>query len=138
VVDLAVTLVDGSYHAVDSSEMAFRTAGRIAMAEGLVHCGPVLLEPILAVLIDVPSEATAKVNAILSARRGQLQGFDACEGWPGWDQVRAEIPAAELSGLIVELRSASQGVARLSFGFDHLAELTGKLADDAMARAKAA
>jgi elongation factor G len=138
VVDLAVTLIDGSYHAVDSSEQAFRTAGRIAMAEALANCGPVLLEPIFQVAIDAPSEATAKVNAILSTRRGQLQGFDACEGWPGFDRTKAEIPAAELSGLIVELRSASQGVARLTFAFDHLAELTGKLADDAMARAKAA
>jgi elongation factor G len=138
VVDLAVSLIDGSYHAVDSSEMAFRTAGRIAMSEAMGHCGPVLLEPIMVVAIDVPGDATARVNAIVSARRGQILGFDACEGWPGWDQVRTEIPLAELSGLIVELRSASQGVARLSFAFDHLAELTGKLADDAMARANAA
>jgi elongation factor G len=138
VVDVKVALIDGSYHTVDSSEMAFRTAGRIGMSEGLPHCGPVLLEPIMVVAIDVPGEATARVNAIVSGRRGQILGFDACEGWPGWDRVRAELPQAELQGLIVELRSASQGVARLIFDFDHLAELTGKLADEAMARAKAA
>ena len=138
VVDLKVSLIDGSYHTVDSSEMAFRTAGRIGMSEAMPHCGPVLLEPVMAVTIDVPNEATARVNAIVSGRRGQILGFDACEGWLGWDTVRAELPQAELQGLIVELRSASQGVARLSFDFDHLAELTGKLADEAMARVKAA
>jgi elongation factor G len=138
VVDLKVALIDGSYHTVDSSEMAFRTAGRIGMSEAMPHCGPVLLEPVMAVTIDVPNEATARVNAIVSGRRGQILGFDACDGWPGWDTVSAELPQAELQGLIVELRSASQGVARLSFDFDHLAELTGKLADEAMARARAA
>jgi elongation factor G len=138
VVDLKVSLIDGSYHTVDSSEMAFRTAGRIGMSEAMPHCGPVLLEPVMAVTVDVPNEATAKVNAIVSGRRGQILGFDSCEGWIGWDTIRAELPQAELQGLIVELRSASQGVARLRFDFDHLAELTGKLADEAMARAKAA
>src|SRR6185369_6395206 len=84
VVDLHVALVDGSYHTVDSSDMAFRTAGRIGIAEGLPQCQPVLLEPIHLVEIVCPSEATAKMNAILSGRRGQILGFDTREGWDGW------------------------------------------------------
>ncbi|MBX6329171.1 MAG: elongation factor G, partial [Pseudolabrys sp.] len=85
VVDLHVALVDGSYHTVDSSDQAFRTAGRIAIVEGLPQCQPVLLEPIDEVEIVCPSEATAKINAILSSRRAQILGFDAREGWEGWD-----------------------------------------------------
>src|SRR5690606_23498499 len=75
VVDVAVTLIDGSYHTVDSSDMAFRQAGRIAMAEGMPKCSPVLLEPIMAVEITVPSEATSKINGLVSQRRGQILGF---------------------------------------------------------------
>lgn len=129
VVDVAVTLTDGSYHSVDSSDMAFKTAGRIAMNEGMPQCGPVLLEPIVEVEINVPSEATPKVNAIVSSRRGQLLGFDARTGWEGWDTVKAYLPESELQDLIIELRSATAGVGSFSYRFDHLSELTGRLAD---------
>jgi elongation factor G len=129
VVDVAVNLSDGSYHTVDSSDMAFRTAGRIGMSEGLPQCSPVLLEPILHVEIAVPAEATSKVNTIVSQRRGQILGFDARPGWPGWDVVQAQMPEAEMRDLIVELRSATAGVGSYVCHFDHLAELTGKLAD---------
>ena len=88
VVDVAVKLIDGSYHTVDSSDMAFHTAGRIGIAEGLPQCQPVLLEPIHQVEIVLPSEATAKMNALMSGRRGQILGFDTREGWDGWDVVR--------------------------------------------------
>ena len=138
VVDVAVTLIDGSYHTVDSSDMAFRQAGRIAMAEGMPKCSPVLLEPIMAVEITVPSEATSKINGLVSQRRGQILGFDAREGWPGWDVVHAQIPAAEMDDLIVELRSATAGVGSFTAKFDHLAELTGRLADQVLASHKAA
>ncbi len=137
VVDLAVTLVDGSYHSVDSSDMAFRTAGRIAMAEALPQCAPVLLEPILKIQIMVPSEFTSKVNGLLSARRGQILGFDARPGWPGWDVVNGFLPQAEMHDLIVELRSLTQGIGSFLWEFDHLAELTGRLADDVIAAAAA-
>ena len=137
VVDVSVTLIDGSYHTVDSSEMAFRTAGRIGLSDALPNCAPVLLEPVMHVDVHVPNESTARVNAIVSSRRGQILGFDARSGWPGWDTVRAELPQVELQNLIVELRSASQGVATYEFTFDHMAELTGKLAEDVM-RSKAA
>ncbi len=137
VVDVSVTLVDGSYHSVDSSEQAFRTAGRIAMSEGMPNCAPVLLEPVLAVEISVPSDATAKANQIVSGRRGQLLGFDARPGWPGWDVVKAHMPESEIQNLIIELRSATAGVGTFSFTFDHLAELTGRLAEQVLEESKA-
>jgi elongation factor G len=137
VVDISVKLVDGSYHSVDSSDMAFRTAAQIGMREGMVQCRPVLLEPVLKVEIAVPSDATARVNGIVSQRRGQLLGFDARPGWKGWDVVEAMIPQAEIRDLIVELRSATAGVGTFKASFDHLAELTGRLADQAIERAGA-
>jgi elongation factor G len=133
VVDVAVCLIDGSYHSVDSSDMAFRQAGRIAMSEGMPQCSPVLLEPVMAVEVAVPSEATAKVNSIVSSRRGQILGFDARPGWTGWDVVEAHLPEAEIQNLIVELRSATAGVGTFNAKFDHLAELTGKVADQVLA-----
>lgn len=134
VVDVAVTLTDGSYHAVDSSDQAFQMAARIAMREGLSACKPVLLEPIERVEVDCPSETTARINAIVSARRGQLLGYDARPGWDGWDRVEALIPASEIGDLIVELRSATQGVASFRRRFDHLQELQGRLADEVVAQ----
>jgi elongation factor G len=138
VVDVAVALIDGSYHTVDSSEQAFRTAGRLAMQEAMPNCAPVLLEPILHVEIVVPNEATAKVNGIVSSRRGQILGYDARAGWPGWDQISAHMPQAELRDLITELRSVSQGVGAYNWRFDHLQELTGRLAEEIVASRKAA
>lgn len=128
VVDVSVTLKDGSYHSVDSSDMAFRQAGRLAMSEGMPKCEPVLLEPIMAVDVAVPSDATARANAIISQRRGQILGFDARPGWQGWDVVEAHIPESEMEDLIIELRSATAGVGSFEATFDHLAELTGRLA----------
>jgi elongation factor G len=138
VVDVSVALVDGSYHDVDSSDAAFQTAARIAMQEGMPNCSPVLLESIMHVRIHVPSDATAKVNQVVSGRRGQLMGFDAREGWRGWDTVEAQMPLSELSDLIIDLRSLTQGVGTFETAFDHLAELTGKLADQVVATRKAA
>ena len=138
VVDLHVALVDGSYHTVDSSDMAFRTAGRIGIAEGLPQCQPVLLEPIDLVEIVCPNEATAKINALLSGRRGQILGFDTREGWEGWDMVRAMMPEAEIGDLIVEIRSATAGAGTFTFKFDHMAELTGRTADQIVAARRAA
>ncbi len=129
VVDVAATLVDGSYHTVDSSDMAFRTAARIGMQEALEKGGPALLEPILAVSIAVPTEAMSRATAIVSGRRGQILGFDGRPGWEGWDVLEAQIPEAEMSGLIVDLRSATSGVGGYTCKFDHLAEVVGKHAD---------
>ena len=138
VVDLSVALIDGSYHTVDSSDQAFRTAGRIGIVEGLPQCQPVLLEPIHHVEIVCPTEATAKMNAILSGRRGQILGFDTREGWDGWDTVRAQMAEAEIGDLIIEVRSATAGVGSFVFKFDHMAELTGRTADQIIAARRAA
>ena len=138
VVDLSVALIDGSYHTVDSSDQAFRTAGRIGIVEGLPQSQPVLLEPIHEVEIVCPSEATAKMNAILSGRRGQILGFDTREGWDGWDTVRAQMPESEIGDLIIEVRSATAGVGSFIFKFDHMAELTGRTADQIIAARRAA
>jgi elongation factor G len=133
VVDVKVTLTDGSYHSVDSSDQAFRTAARIGVSEALPHCQSVLLEPIHAVEIVCPNEATAKINAILSGRRGQILGFDTREGWAGWDVVRAQLPEAEIGDLIVELRSATAGAGSFTRSFDHMAEVNGRTADQIVA-----
>jgi elongation factor G len=122
---------------VDSSELAFKTAARIAMTEGMPQCQPVLLEPIAAVDIHVPSDATARINQIVSGRRGQLLGFDAREGWPGWDTVKAHMPESEIGNLIVDLRSATAGVGTFTWSHDHLAELSGRLAEQVMNARKA-
>jgi len=133
VIDVQVTLTDGSYHSVDSSDLAFRTAARIGLNEGLPQCQPVLLEPIHVVEIVCPNDATAKINAILSARRGQILGFDTRENWQGWDCVRAMMPEAEIGELIVELRSATAGAGSFTRQFDHMAEVTGRAADQIIA-----
>ncbi len=130
VVDLVVTLKDGKHHPVDSSEMAFKTAGRLAMSEGLPNCSPTLLEPILKVQVHIPSEYTANIQRLLAGRRGQILGFDAREGWTGWDRVEAFLPQSEMSDMIIELRSLTLGVGTFEWEFDHLQELGGKLADD--------
>jgi elongation factor G len=138
VVDVAVKLIDGSYHTVDSSDMAFRIAGRLGLSEGLPQCSPVLLEPIHQVEIICPSEATAKMNALMAGRRGQILGFDTREGWDGWDVVRVQMPEAEVGNLIVEVRSATAGVGTFRAKFDHMAEVTGRTADQIVAARKAA
>jgi len=138
VVDVAVKLIDGSYHSVDSSDMAFRTAGRIGIVEALPQCSPVLLEPIHTVEIACPTDATAKINAIMSGRRGQILGFDTREGWAGWDVVRALMPESEIGDLIIEVRSATAGVGTFTAKFDHMAELSGKAAEQIVAARKAA
>ena len=138
VVDMAVTLTDGSYHAVDSSEQAFKQAARIAMTEGMSKCDPVLLEPIYLVRITVPNEYTSRAQRLISGRRGQFLGFDARPGWKGWDEVSANMPQSEIRDLINELRSLSLGVGTFTYQFDHLQEITGKLADQVIEQRQAA
>jgi elongation factor G len=133
VVDIAANLTDGSYHTVDSSDMAFRTAARIGVSEALAKANPVLLEPILNVEMIAPSEALSRLTAIVSGRRGQILGYDGRPGWEGWDVLNALIPEAEMDGLIVELRSATAGVGHYTQKFDHLAEMVGKSAEAVVA-----
>ncbi|MEO6433829.1 MAG: elongation factor G [Sphingomicrobium sp.] len=129
VVDCAVTLTDGSYHSVDSSELAFRLAGRAAMLDALQAASPHLLEPIHKLTVVCPASATSRITSAIAGRRGQMLGMGPREGWTGWDRVEALLPEAELSGLEAELRSQSQGLATYEAEFDHLAELNGPLAD---------
>lgn len=130
VVDLSVCLFFGSYHDVDSSEMAFKTAARIGMQEGLPKCNPVLLEPIVELKISVPSEHTAKAQRMVTGHRaGQILGFDAKDGWDGWDVVHAYLPQSEMNDVIVELRSQTMGVGFFNWSFHHLQELEGRDAD---------
>jgi elongation factor G len=129
VVDLEVTLFDGQFHAVDSSEMSFKMAARIAMSEAMPKCRPVLLEPILKVTVAAPSESTPRIQRLISGRRGQLLGYDARAGWNGWDEVSALMPEAEIADMIVEIRSVTQGVGTFRTEFDHLQELAGRTAE---------
>ena len=105
----------------------------MAMTEAMPKCEPVLLEPIHLVEVTVPNAFTSRVQRLVSGRRGQIMGYDAKPGWDGWDVVTAQLPQAELHDLIVELRSVTLGVGTYSERFDHLQELTGKLAERAMA-----
>ena len=129
VVDVAVEVFDGKYHDVDSNEMAFKLAARVAMTEGMPECAPVLLEPIVKVTIETPAGATSRVQQLVTGRRGQLLGFEAREGWKGWDSVTAHMPQGEIRDLIGELRSLTQGVASFTTAFERLQELTGREAE---------
>jgi elongation factor G len=122
VVDISVTLVDGGFHAVDSSDMAFRTATSQAMKEALAKADPVLLEPMDRVTVSVPNDFTARAQRLLTGRRGQILGFAEKPNWPGWDEVDALVPEAELHDLIIELRSQTLGLGTYRHRFDHLAE----------------
>jgi elongation factor G len=133
VIDLAVNLITGQFHAVDSSDQAFKTAGRQAVQEALPKCEPTLLEPIDAVEISVPNAFTARVQRLVSGRRGQILGYDAKADWPGWDVVSAHMPQSELHDLIVELRSLTLGVGSFAHRFDHMQELIGRPAEKVLA-----
>ncbi|UAJ72727.1 elongation factor G [Synechocystis sp. PCC 7339] len=128
VVDIAVTLTDGSYHNVDSSEQAFKQAARLAMTEGMPQCQPVLLEPILQVEVVAPADFTARVLQLVSGHRGQILGYEARSDWKSWDQVAAHLPQAEIQNFIIELRSLTVGVGTFTWQFDHLQEVPDKLA----------
>jgi elongation factor G len=133
VIDVAVNLITGQFHTVDSSDQAFKTAGRQAIQEALPKCEPILLEPIDLVEISVPNAFTARVQRLVSGRRGQILGYDGKPDWPGWDVVSAYMPQSELHDLIVELRSLTLGVGSFAHRFDHMTELTGRPAEKVLA-----
>jgi elongation factor G len=133
VIDTAVNLITGQFHTVDSSDQAFHTAGRQAIQEVLPKCDPILLEPIDSVEISVPNAFTARVQRLVSGRRGQILGYDAKPEWPGWDVVNAHLPQSELHDLIVELRSLTMGVGSFAHRFDHMQELQGRPAEKVLA-----
>ena len=132
VVDIEVTLVDGGFHAVDSSDMAFRTATRMAMQEALPKAAPMLLEPIHAVTISVPNIYTATAQRLAVGRRGQVLGYGERPDWMGWDDVETLIPQAELHDFIAELRSHTMGLGVFRHRFDHLAEAPPKLVQEVL------
>ncbi|MEM9442088.1 MAG: elongation factor G [Pseudomonadota bacterium] len=134
VVDVGVTLYDGQFHSVDSSEIAFKMATALALKEGLPQCHPVLLEPILTVNISVPSDYTSKVLQIISGKRGQILGYDGRKNWRGWDQVQAHIPQAEIHDLIIDLRSSTQGVGFFDCQHDHFQQVPDKVAETVVAK----
>ncbi len=129
VVDVEVTLNDGKFHSVDSSEFAFRKAGSQAMREALADSSPILLEPINNVTILIPDSFIAPVQKIILGHRGQILGFDAKPGWDGWDEIVCLLPASGMQNLIMEIRSVTMGVGTFETKFDHLQELSGREAD---------
>jgi elongation factor G len=125
-VDVKVTLYDGSYHDVDSNEMAFKIAGSMGFREGALEANPVLLEPIMKIEVVTPEEYMGDVMGDLNRRRGIVQGMDdAISG----KIIRAEIPLAEMFGYATDLRSATQGRATYSMEFAKYAEAPASVAD---------
>ena len=113
-------------------------AARIGMKEGMAQCSPVLLEPIMKVEIATPSEMTPKITALVPQRRGQILGFDAREGWSGWDAIEVYLPHHERQDFILELRSLTQGLGSFETAFDHMVELTGRKAEEVSQKSRAA
>lgn len=126
VVDVKVTLFDGSYHDVDSNENAFKMAASIAFKDGMRKANPVLLEPMMAVEVESPEEFMGNVVGDLSSRRGMIQGM---EDVPGMKVIRAEVPLAEMFGYSTALRSATQGRATYTMEFKHYAEAPKNVAE---------
>lgn len=137
VTDLEVTLLDGQTHSVDSSEMAFRTVGRLAIDEALAATGTTLLEPVEKLVVYSPSPSASHVTSALTARRGQILGLAPREDWQGWERIEAYLPQSERQDLIAELRGLTQGLGAFEADFDHMSELHGRLADEAAQGARA-
>ena len=133
VVDVAVTLTNGSYHTVDSSEQAFKQAARLAMTDGMPKCEPVLLEPIMSIQVCAPQEFTSKVLQLVTGRRGQILGYEGRSDWPGWDCVSGYLPQAEMHNFIIELRSLTLGVGFFNWQYDHLQPVPDKIAENVLA-----
>jgi elongation factor G len=127
VVDVKVTLFDGSYHEVDSNENAFRMAASIAFKDGMRKASPVLLEPMMAVEVETPEEKMGDVMGDLSSRRGMIQGMEDMVG--GSKAIRAEVPLAEMFGYSTTLRSLTQGRATYTMEFKHYSEAPKQIAE---------
>lgn len=127
-VDVKVTLYDGSYHEVDSNEMAFKVAGSMATKEGCAKANPVLLEPMMKVEIETPEEYMGDVIGDVNRRRGMVQGMEDVHG--GSKQIKAEVPLSEMFGYATDLRSATQGRATYSMEFGRYAEAPKSVVED--------
>jgi len=126
VIDLKVTLVDGSYHDVDSSEMAFKFAGSIAIKEGVMKCAPVLLEPMMKVEVEVPENFLGDIMGNLNSRRGQIEGMSSEAGLA---KVTAKVPLAEMFGYATDIRSMTQGRGVFTMEFSHYDEVPRNVAE---------
>jgi len=133
-VDVKVTLIDGSFHEVDSSEMAFKIAGSMAIQDAVNKADPAILEPIMRVEVVMPEEFMGDVIGDLNSRRGHLEGMD---NRGGTQVVRAFVPLAEMFGYVTDLRSMTQGRATSSMEFSHYSEVPGSLAHELAAKSKA-
>jgi elongation factor G len=133
VVDIKVTLIDGSYHEVDSSEMAFKIAGSMGFKEGCQKASPIILEPIVSVEVVVPDEYMGDVIGDLNSRRGRIMGMDTRGGA---QIVNAMVPMASMFGYSTDLRSATQGRATYSMTFDHYEPVPKSVAEEIVAKAK--
>jgi elongation factor G len=131
VLDVKVTLIDGAYHEVDSSAIAFEIAARMCMREAFAKAGPRLLEPIMAVEVVTPEEFTGSVIGDLNSRRGQIQGQDMRGNA---NVVKAMVPLANMFGYVSQLRSMSQGRAQFTMQFDHYAQVPGNVAAEVQAK----
>ncbi|MFN3954527.1 MAG: elongation factor G [Pararhodobacter sp.] len=129
VIDIGVTLSDGKHHSVDSSDHAFRTAGRMGVREALAMAGPVLLQGIERVEIHVPSAISGGLVSVISSLKGQVLGFDRDPGFRGWDLFRAALPSTALEALLTALATATQGTAWFETRFDHYEEVHGRDAE---------
>jgi elongation factor G len=128
VVDVKVTLFDGSFHEVDSSEMAFKVAGSMAFKDGVMKAGPVLLEPIMQVEVVVPEDYMGDILGNLSARRALIEGMEARIG--GVQAIHAKVPLAEMFGYATDLRSRTQGRGAYSMEFEHYAQVSKSVAEE--------
>jgi len=135
VVGLAANLYDGSYHDVDSSEMAFKTAAGIAFRDGLPQCAPVILEPVGKLRVFIPDSQMGDVIGDLNKRRGKIMGMDQDEKKRGWSIVDAEVPEAEMADYVHALRAISQGRASFTYYFDHYEECPSGVAEKIIAEA---
>jgi elongation factor G len=135
VVDVDVTLTDGSHHSVDSSEQAFKQAARIAMTEGMTQCDPVLLEPVLEITVSVPNDFTAKALQLITGKRGQILGYDRIPDWHSWDLVTGYLPQVQMHDFIIELRSLTLGVGFFKWKAAHLQEVPDSLAQNILTTA---
>jgi elongation factor G len=133
VVDVKVTLIDGSYHEVDSSEMAFKIAGSMGFKEGCAKAGPIILEPIMSVEVVVPEEYMGDVIGDLNSKRGRIMGMDSRAGA---QVVTAMVPLASMFGYSTDLRSATQGRATYTMTFDHYEPVPKSVGDDIVAKIK--
>ena len=129
--DVKVTLYDGSYHEVDSSEMAFKIAGSMAFKDAMKKADPVILEPIMKVIVIVPEEYMGDVIGDLNSRRGQIQGMEAR---PGAQQINALVPLSEMFGYSNDLRSKTQGRGQYSMEPDSYIEVPKSIAEKIMSK----